>query len=44
VGLGYRAVAGTYAEFVGDAVTSVAGLPEAARRAVLGETAAEVYF
>jgi predicted TIM-barrel fold metal-dependent hydrolase len=35
---------GTYAEFVGDAVTSVAGLPEAARRAVLGETAAEVYF
>lgn len=35
---------GTYSEFVGDAVTSVAGLPEAARTAVLGETAAAVYF
>ena len=35
---------GTYADFVADGVTSVARLSESARRAVLGETAAGVYF
>ncbi len=35
---------GTYSEFVADARTSVAALPESAQTAVLGETAAGVYF
>jgi predicted TIM-barrel fold metal-dependent hydrolase len=35
---------GTYGQFVADAVACAAGLPAAARAAVLGETAARTYF